>query len=285
TTASGVNSHAEGFQTTASGASSHAEGHQTFATGFISHAEGSGTTASGDYSHAEGLDTSTAGFAGAHIMGQHGNAEESYSWFIGNGTTAFARGLGAKWLASTGNMYIDGSTYVTGGADYAEMFEIYKESIDFGYFVTLEGERVRKAKEQDTFILGITSAKPSLRGNSASLSWNNKYVVDRWGQRQYEEVLIPAKIDEEGRIITPERLEKQVKINPDWDPSKPYRSRIDRPEWVTVGLLGQILVRDDGTCRVNGYCLPNDNGIATASFQGYRVLKRTDSDQILVLFK
>lgn len=56
-----------------------------------------------------------------------------------------------------------------------------------------------------------------------------------------------------------------------------------RPEWVAVGLLGQLLIRDDGTCKPDGYCLPNDDGIATSSVTGYRVMQRTGPNQVLVL--
>ncbi|PGY32263.1 hypothetical protein COE09_32050 [Bacillus thuringiensis] len=283
TLAGGLASHAEGAYTQANGNNSHAEGVGTLAGGLASHAEGIATIAIGLVSHAEGYGT-IAGFEGSHIMGRYGVATEAYSWFIGSGTSSTATGLGAKWLASTGNMYIDGSTYVAGGADYAEMFEVVEEPIDFGYFVTLEGEKVRKATAQDSFILGITSATPSVLGDSAEMSWQNKYVVDEWGQRQYEEVTIPAEKDTEGHVMIPERVERQPKINPQWDPSKMYQPRINRPEWVAVGLLGKILIRDDGSCQVNGYCLPSDEGIATASSKGYRVLKRTGKNQILILF-
>ncbi|PEZ11839.1 exosporium leader peptide, partial [Bacillus thuringiensis] len=265
TTASGLISHAEGYESVASGFASHAEGDLTTASGFASHAEGQATIASGDASHAEGNSTlasafhshaeglgNVAGFNGSHVMGRYGVATEAYSWFIGNGTSSTATGLGAKWLASTGNMYIDGPTYVAGGADYAEMFEVVEEPIDFGYFVTLEGEKIRKATAQDSFILGITSATPSVLGDSAEMSWQNKYVVDEWGQRQYEEVTIPAEKDAEGNVRIPERVERQPKINPQWDSSKMYQPRINRPEWVAVGLLGKILIRDDGSCQVNG---------------------------------
>ena len=69
------------------------------------------------------------------------------------------------------------------------------------------------------------------------------------------------------------------------DPTKEYIPRLKRPEWVAVGLLGQLLVRDDGTCKPGKYCMPNSEGIATASNKGYRVMKRTGPNQILVLFK
>jgi len=54
---------------------------------------------------------------------------------------------------------------------------------------------------------------------------------------------------------------------------------------VAVGLVGKILVRDDGTCQVGGYCKPNNEGVATASENGYRVMKRTGQNQVLVLVK
>lgn len=58
-----------------------------------------------------------------------------------------------------------------------------------------------------------------------------------------------------------------------------------RPEWVSVGLIGKILLRDDGTCQVNSYCKSNNEGIATATTNGYRVMKRTGPNQILILFR
>ena len=61
TTASGKASHAEGSRTTASNANSHAEGYQTKASGPQSHAEGASTTASGPQSHAECYSTTASG--------------------------------------------------------------------------------------------------------------------------------------------------------------------------------------------------------------------------------
>lgn len=86
TKATGHSSHSEGSETTAGGSYSHAEGKHTIALGEAAHAEGTATIANGFSSHAEGNHTSTAHFAGSHIMGRFGTAEESYSWFIANGT-------------------------------------------------------------------------------------------------------------------------------------------------------------------------------------------------------
>ncbi|WP_246309605.1 peptidase G2 autoproteolytic cleavage domain-containing protein [Paenibacillus alginolyticus] len=62
-----------------------------------------------------------------------------------------------------------------------------------------------------------------------------------------------------------------------------YIPRAERPEWVAVGMLGKLLVRDDGSCQAGGLCGPNEKGVATASDKGFYVLKRTRPNQILVL--
>lgn len=40
-------------------------------------------------------------------------------------------------------------------------------------------------------------------------------------------------------------------------------------EWSPIGMLGKLVVRDDGTCQINGYCKPNQDGIATQSENWY----------------
>ncbi|OLR27655.1 hypothetical protein [Bacillus cereus] len=74
-------------------------------------------------------------------MGKYGDYQERYSWFIGNGIDPNNKELGAKWLASTRNMYIDGTTHVASGINYAEIFEVKNETIDIGFFVTFDGEK------------------------------------------------------------------------------------------------------------------------------------------------
>ena len=285
TSATGLAAHAEGFQTLASNYGSHSEGYLSTASGNYSHAEGSETVASGECSHAEGNNTSTDGYEGAHIIGQYGDATEAYSWFIANGTDYESRGLGAKWLSSNRCMFIDGPTYFAGGADYAEMFETLDgQPIDYGYFVTLEGEKIRKANSNDRYILGVISSTPSVVGDSAEFGWDSRYVTDEWGQVQKHEVTIPAVI-RDGKEIVPEHTVTQPVYNPEWDKSKEYVSRLLRPEWAAVGLLGKIKVRHDGSCQVNGFCWPNDEGIATAAESGYRVIKSSGPNQVTVLFK
>ncbi|WP_063254829.1 peptidase G2 autoproteolytic cleavage domain-containing protein [Neobacillus niacini] len=71
-------------------------------------------------------------------------------------------------------------------------------------------------------------------------------------------------------------------LNPHWNPDLEYFPRLKRTEWMAVGLVGKLLVRDDGNCQVNGFCKPNDDGIATPAQNGYRVMKRTGPNQIQI---
>ncbi|MCA1027742.1 hypothetical protein LCM23_16725 [Cytobacillus kochii] len=166
-------------------------------------------------------------------------------------------------------------------ADYAEMFEtIDGNSITPGRFITLQGKKVRIATSADSYILGITSAASSIKGDAAELHWHHKYLKDQWGRTQYEQIHIDPNDENLAKLtcVAP-------KLNPANDSKQFYLPRSKREEWVTVGLLGQLLVTDDGSCSIDGYCLPNDEGIATFSETGYRVMDRISSDQILVMFK
>ncbi|NOU87461.1 hypothetical protein GC102_16950 [Paenibacillus sp. LMG 31460] len=115
------------------------------------------------------------------------------------------------------------------------------------------------------------------------MRWNQKYLTDEWGRTLYQEVTVPALIDAQGEIVIPERNERQPMLNPEWNSTQVYIPRAERKEWVAVGMLGKLLVRDDGTCQAGWLCGPNDSGMATASGTGFYVLKRTSLNQILVL--
>lgn len=282
-------SHAEGNTTEATAFAAHAEGNSTEASAFASHAEGAGTSAGGIAAHSEGIGTSALRQDGVHIIGKFGQAdsgiEGQYSWYLANGTDEKHPGLAAKVIGAFGKAYVSGYL-AAGGASYAECFETKDGSpIEVGYFVTTEGDRVRKANGKDSYVIGVTTAPSGFVGDSRELHWADKYTVDEWGRVQVQEVEIPPYKDEEGKVIIPKRTELQPVLNPAWDPDIPYVSRLKRDEWVVVGLLGKLLVRDDGSCQVNGYCQPGENGIATKAKEGYRVLKRVAPERILILFR
>lgn len=286
TIASYFSSHAEGWATISSGDSSHSEGEFTTASGDFSHAEGNDTIASGDYTHAEGHSTSTNLQHGAHIMGQYGEADMPYSWFLANGTDDDNLGLAAKILQS-GNAYID-VAWNTGGADYAELFETTDgKTIEPGYFVTFHGKspKITTLENENDYVLGVTSATAGVIGDAGELRWKSKYLEDEWGRILYHNVQVSKTNNKNGETIISERIETQPILNPQWDSSRAYIPRQKRPEWVTVGLLGKIRVRDDGTCIPGGYCRPIAGGIASTSQTGYRVLERLGDNRILILFR
>ena len=278
-------SHAEGYLSETDQYCSHAEGHETKASGHGAHAEGVNTEASGDESHAEGFYTSTNLRHGAHIMGAFGEADNIYSWFLANGINPDAKSLAAKILYD-GNAYID-VAWNSGGADYGELFETSDgKTIEPGYFVTFDGagQKIRKTTEADSYVLGVVTGTSGIVGDSGELRWKGKYLTDEWGRIQYHEVNVPGIKDDKGNVLLPEHMEIQPILNPQWDNTRKYVPRLKRPEWVIVGLLGKLRVRDDGTCMPGGYCRPSHNGIASASESGYRVLERLSENRILILY-
>ena len=77
-------------------------------------------------------------------------------------------------------------------------------------------------------------------------------------------------------------------MNPDYDPTKQYVHRKDRPEWDYIGWIGVLSVRDDGSCTPGSYCKAADSGIATAAERGidtYRVLSRVAENVIKIAVK
>ncbi|PAB57931.1 peptidase G2 autoproteolytic cleavage domain-containing protein, partial [Anaeromicrobium sediminis] len=284
------------YKTIASGDSSHAEGGGTIASGSYSHAQNEGTIAQGKSQTAIGRYNVAQGTSNSYV-------DTDNAFIIGNGTdSSRSNALEVKWNGDTwvsgsgdfaGDISVGGDGHFTGNVyaagfnpDFAEMFEtIDGNPIDVGYCVALVGDKIRKANSKDEYILGITSATPAIIADGGEMRWKYKYVIDEWGRVQYEDVVVPAEKDKDGKVIIPKRTETRPILNPEYDNTKEYIPRSKRPEWVAVGLIGQLLVRDDGTCKVNGYCMPNDEGIATASSTGYRVMERTGENQILVLVK
>lgn len=303
TKAMGVCAHAEGQATDAIGNNTHAEGANTKASGNSSHAQGVGTTASGDYSHAEGGDTEASGnysHAGGFMSAASGNCSfvhgsyttaDAYNFVIGK----FNKATTAASLAeNTGDLFVVGSglqsgaksnalrvtaagdvmgvkAYAATGADYSELFMWQDGNLNNedrrGLFVTLDGEKIRLAKSDDDYIVGVVSATPSIIGDACSDDWHGKYVTDVFG----------ARVLENGAYKLSDGFDETLDDN--------YISRLDRPEWGIVGLVGKLIVVDDGTCQVNGYCYPSENGIATDSATGFRVMSRIDETHIKILLK
>ena len=83
-----------------------------------------------------------------------------------------------------------------------------------------------------------------------------------------------------------EHIETQPVINPAWNNDEEYIPRNKRPEWSAVGVLGKLIVYDDGTLNPGDICRCGNEGIAVKSVKnGYRVLKRISDDKIMIWFK
>jgi len=188
-----------------------------------------------------------------------------------------------------GNAY--GNQWNTSGADYAEMFEWADGNADAqdrrGYFVTLQGEKIRLATDTDKYILGVISATPGIIGDVAGNEWHGRYERDNFGEviREWGYVEVADPDDntqtKQERVLLP-------KVNPAYN-GKPedYIPRDRRIEWAAVGMMGKLIVRDDGSCKVDEYCKVGENGTATAANDenGYRVIKRIDENTIKIIFK
>lgn len=327
TVASGLRSHAEGASTTASKEMSHAEGYNTTASDTCSHAEGNSTTASNNGSHAEGNSTIASNFA-SHASGKLNAAMTTGGTFgnttgtafvIGNGTSATARS-NAFSVQYDGTVKAKSTITASTTADYAEFFEWLDENPNnedrVGYFVTLDGNRIKIASDNDDYILGIVSGEPFVLGNGDCDTWNGMYLHDEFRRTIYEPAPkieeVEIKEEREETYIDEETGEEKIrtvevvvghefkevegefdgtrpKLNPEYDNTQQYISRFDRKEWSPVGMLGVLAVRHDGTAKVNGYVTVNKDGIATACDRNiensYRVIKANTDSVVEVIFK
>ena len=260
--------------------------------GLYSTTLGYNNSASGDYALAAGYNTNAA--ANQTVIG-HYNASSTAGSSTGTTGNAFVIGKGTATSASNamrvtyaGQIYAP-TTTITAGADYAEFFEWLDANPEKedrrGYFVTLDGDKIKIAEPGD-YILGIISGMPCIIGNGDE-DWRGRYILDEFGSHiiehfEYDEEDYDEETGERKIVI---KLGSRFKENPEYDPTQPYIQREDRPEWDTVGMMGVLSVRDDGTCEVNGYCAVAEGGIATASETGYRVIARVNDNIVKVIFK
>ena len=133
-------------------------------------------------------------------------------------------------------------------------------------------------------------------GNGDCDTWNGMFLRDEFNRTIYE----PAPkmeideetgeekevFDEEGNVVYEGT---RPKLNPEFDYTKKYIPRSDRPEWAPVGMLGVLSVIHDGTCQADGYCCCNSEGIATACEKGTegacRVIEEVSENVVRVILK
>jgi len=281
--------------------------------GYYSHAANYNTIAQGIYQTAIGrYNVAQGNFQNA--------TSNDAAFIIGNGgADARSNAFRVTWK---GNVYAEGN-YNSSGADYAEMFEWLDgnpgDEDRTGYFVTPEQGKIRKATDTDTYILGVVSAAPSIVGDSDGAAWHGMYLRDDFGRAIYETVDVEQEVpdDDEAKIKKwheandayeealkqdledgepepekPAMPTKKVtlsvqrpKLDPAYDPELPYTPRDQRKEWAAIGMMGKLIVRDDGTCTQDGFCSVSADGTATDSASGYFVLERLDANTVKIIVK
>lgn len=281
---------AKGISCNASGVHSLASGSYVSTTALASFGSGMYVTASHAGSAAIGTGVKSMMENGT-VLGQYNNTAEGYEGLliVGNGTADDARTN--VFRITTAGKCTGVATFAPSGADYAEYYEWADGNPNNedrrGCFVTLDGNKIRKANADDDYILGVISATPSIVGNTHSENWKSMYLTDVFGERLTEVVEVPETIIEGTDEVIPAHTEIRPIINPEYDPTKPYLGRDRRAEWDAVGTHGQLVVLDDGSCEINGYCAVADNGAATKADgkTEYRVIERLDNNHIRIVIK
>lgn len=250
-----------------------ADGNYSFAMGRESKASGIYSTVFGYLTQANAYNFVIGRANKAPVAGTESSTATGDLFVIGNGLDRTSTTLPSNAFRVTAAGAVMGTqNYTASGADYAEMFEWVDGNHDNedrrGLFVTLDGEKIRPASADDDYILGVVSATPSVVADAQTDDWGKKWETDIFGERL---------LDENGAWILNDNFREED--------NESYVSRLDRMEWAAVGLVGKLIVVDDGTCEVNGYCSSTNGGIATKSEAGYRVLSRIDENHIKILVK
>lgn len=211
-------------------------------------------------------------------------------FMVGTGKSDTERSNGFR-VQANGASY-GTSAFNSSGADTAYLREWLDGNPNnedrIGYFVVFDGEKIRKATADDDDILGVVSAPDiaSFIANNYADNWQGRWLKDVFGRRLLEAVQVEAYTDEDGEEH-PARTDYQFIENPEYDSKQVYIPREERPEWDVISIIGENVIIDDGTCQVNGYAKPNNDGIGTAA-EGkteFRVMKRIDENHVLVFHK
>lgn len=222
------------------------------------------------------------------VCGTYSNYSNSGYFVVGKGASENARSNAFR--VTIAGQCMGTSTFVATGADYAEYYEWIDGNPDNedrrGYFVTLDGTKIRMAMTDDDYILGVISGAPAVIGNGYTDEWNGMYLKDIFGEYLTETVEVEETTDKNGVVIPP-HTETRLVLNPEYDNTQKYIGRDQRKEWAPVGTHGQLVVIDDGTCEVNGYCKVVDGGTATKADDKteYRVTERLDDTHIRITIK
>lgn len=185
---------------------------------------------------------------------------------VGNGNSANDR-KNSFYVTSDGTTYA--KVYNTTGADYAEYFEWADGNPDGedrrGLLVKLIGDKIAAAHGDE--ILGAVSARPSVIGNAYEEHWRGKYKADIYGDYI---------LDDDGK----------PQLSDDYDPKRKYIPRSKRREWAPVGIVGRLVIRDNGKCQPGGYVFARQGiGAPTFTETRARCIRRLDGSHIEIIVR
>lgn len=110
-------------------------------------------------------------------------------------------------------------------------------TIERGMLVAIRGKKIGPASIGDK-VFGVVQPQCMMVSNSSPFCWSERYLKDEYGQIIYEDYY-----DKELQETW-----KRPKQNPEYDHSKPYVPRSERPdEWTLIVLWGRCFARVDNT--------------------------------------
>ena len=268
TIASGGKSHAEGHSTTASGANAHAEGHSTTASGENTHAEGDSTTASSQAAHAEGHSTEASGYA-SHSEGASTIASGSYSHAEGFYTKAasqYQHAQGKYNIEDTANTY----AHIVGNGT-SDTARSNAHTLDWN---------------GNAWFAGKVTSENADYAEVGQWADGNTNDEDRIGY------FVAIDDTTEGRTMVKATSTADVRGVTVDSPAFSSGYSADKADsngelfkqYDYVAIMGIVPVIDNGTCTVNGRCMPADDGTAIPSTNnlGYQIIERIDSTRVMI---
>lgn len=201
---------------------------------------------------------------GDTVLGIVGDGYEDVNGVVTGRNVILVQGGNDPALHCRGG-FKNNASWINDFGEYFEWLDGNPNNEDrIGYMVQLNGDKIELATSLKKCI-GVISGTTGFIGGVCAFEWHNKFLHDKWGREI---------VGEDGNPI----------INPDYNPELEYIPREQRKEWDVVGLVGQVITRQDGTLEVGGYAGCN-NGIATNATRGFKVLKIIDNETALLLVK
>ena len=187
---------------------------------------------------------------------------------------------------------------------YSEMYEwseLFKfDMVPYGRFVTFDKNEPGKIKlaNKGDYPIGVTTINTVITSDDPD-EWQGKYLCNEYGdcflQEKDKAVAVNAydDINEMPYIATYKDTEVVPVINEQFDKSRIYKKRSDRPEWIRVNLLGKCIVVDNGTCQSGHFCTVGENGIAVSAetennwpcANKFIVIDRLTENTIMIFYK